>query len=332
MNPNALPAPPALFVTLLGATFVLHLAALGLLVAAIWTRFGAEWSEAGSYAIEPIHRAGIVGFSMVITLGVPPLLFVQVLYGKYFYGSSIGIGYPWLAIVGYLMIGFYSLYLSRWCWDRHNGPSAGGKLFLILTVASMILIGWTYSWNHLRSLSTTPWECSVTAAQVMSRLTGYLGAILTASAACRVWFGRGWRTAVPIQTGAAIAFIAGGVLALYWAMTSAHATGSWGWAGRLLQLAGALVSIGAGVIGLVNRGMLLRLLALLSGFAVLSGMSLQRESYRLLAIGIEYDPALRPVDPQWSPLAMFLLAVVIGIGVLAWLLRLVRQAQSQSTL
>ena len=110
-DPMALPAPPVLFVGLLGLTFVVHMLFLGLLVAALWQRVGAEWGKKNTGEIEPLHRAGVMAFSTTITAGVAPLLFVQVLYGKYFYSSSIAIGFPWLAIVGYLLIGFYSLYL-----------------------------------------------------------------------------------------------------------------------------------------------------------------------------------------------------------------------------
>ena len=88
-DPMALPGPPGLFQTLLEVTFVLHLAALGLLAAAMWGCVAAEWSGGGRHRITTLHRSGVLGFSITITAGVPPLLFLQLLFGKYFYSSSL---------------------------------------------------------------------------------------------------------------------------------------------------------------------------------------------------------------------------------------------------
>ena len=46
-----------------------------------------------------------------LTTGVAPLLFVQVLYGHFFYTANILLGWRWLAILGVLIVGFYAVYL-----------------------------------------------------------------------------------------------------------------------------------------------------------------------------------------------------------------------------
>ncbi len=48
--------------------------------------------------------------TFVINLGVPPLLFAQVLYGRALYTSSVLIGIYWIAIVPMLMLTYWLLY------------------------------------------------------------------------------------------------------------------------------------------------------------------------------------------------------------------------------
>ena len=45
-----------------------------------------------------------------ITLGIAPLLFVQVLYGQYFYTSSIIVAWPWFLVLVLLTVAYYGFY------------------------------------------------------------------------------------------------------------------------------------------------------------------------------------------------------------------------------
>ena len=46
----------------------------------------------------------------VINLGVPPLLFAQVLYGRAIYTSSVMIGLRWIAVIPALILAYWLLY------------------------------------------------------------------------------------------------------------------------------------------------------------------------------------------------------------------------------
>jgi hypothetical protein len=327
----ALPAPPALFLVLFGLTFVVHMLFLGLLVAALWARVGAEWGKRNSYAIEPLHRAGVLAFSTTITAGVAPLLFVQVLFGKYFYTSSITIGFPWLAIIGYLMVGFYSLYLWRWRWEKTGGPSASGKAFVLLTILCVVAIGFTYAWNHLQSLSYTAWSQMVPHSQVGRRLMGYGGGTAIASGAWVLWLGHAWRSDRKTPRGASIALVVGGILSLGWASMSPFAIGDWGAAAWVILLFGAVLSLVAGIVGFLGRVGLARWPASLAAVSALTGLVIQRESYRLLMLSGDYNPSDMTVRAQWGAFAMFAIVLVLGIATLVWLFRVVRAAQRSTT-
>ena len=330
-DPMALPAPPALLLALLGLTFVIHMVFLSLLVAALWARIAAEWGRKQLYEIEPLHRAGVLAFSTTITAGVAPLLFVQTLYGKYFYSSSITIGYPWLAIVGYLMIGFYALYLWRWQWTRIGGPSVLSKTFLLTTIASVIAIGFTYSWNHLQSLSFAPWTAVIAHPQAAKRLIGYGGGAAIASGAWALWLGHSWRSDRQTPRGASIAIIVGSVMLLVWSSTSQFAGTDWGAAAWILFLSSVALALIAGITGLLKRTRLARWPASLAALTALTGLVIQRESYRLLMLSSDYPPADQVVRTQWSPFVMFVAVLLLGLATLIWLLRVVRAAQRSTT-
>ena len=58
-----------------------------------------------------IHRLPTV-MAFVINLGIPPLLFAQVLYGRALYTSSVLIGTYWISVILLLMASYYGLYMS----------------------------------------------------------------------------------------------------------------------------------------------------------------------------------------------------------------------------
>ncbi|MEW5702255.1 MAG: hypothetical protein AB1792_08510 [Candidatus Zixiibacteriota bacterium] len=336
-DPMALPAPVELLQFLFGLTFVLHIGFLGLLVAALWAKAGAEWGRRPSYDPERLHRAGVLGFSMTITAGVAPLLFVQVLYGKSFYSSSIKIGFPWLAIIAYLLIGFYALYLSRFRWDKAGGPSASGKGYLILAMLMVFAIGFTYSWNHLQSLTARPWADRISHALAARRLSGYGGVAFIASAAWATWFGRLWRRDGATPSGAKWASLAGAAFVLIWALVSDFTSDGWGQNGKRLLLTSGLLSIIGFALLWARQSVTARFIpwvrwtSLVAALAGALGLVLQRESWRLHTLSANSGASVEPVRMQWGPFVMFALALVVGLLVLAWMLMQVRRPPGTSS-
>ena len=95
VDPIPLPAPIWLFKLLHIVTLALHFVAVemllgGLLLAVLFSLFR---SSPGSLVIaRALARRLTVVMTYVINLGVPPLLFAQVLYGRALYTSSVLIG------------------------------------------------------------------------------------------------------------------------------------------------------------------------------------------------------------------------------------------------
>ena len=77
-----------------------------------------------------------ITLAATITLGVAPLLFVQTLYGQFFYTSSILMAWPWLAVVPLVIVAYYGIYLYAWqgerLGDRRIWVGAGSALLLMV--------------------------------------------------------------------------------------------------------------------------------------------------------------------------------------------------------
>jgi hypothetical protein len=78
--------------------------------------------------------------ALTITLGVAPLLFVQVLYGQAFYTSSVLMAWSWLLVIPALCVAYLGLYLAylrpSWIGDRSQAL-AWFSVALTLLVAAI---------------------------------------------------------------------------------------------------------------------------------------------------------------------------------------------------
>lgn len=105
-DPLPLPAHPSLLWALLMLTFFLHVLAmnfvLGGSILAIFARSRAPW----------LVKALPTLVAAAITFGVAPLLFLQALYGRLFFSSSVLIAWFWFAIVPALILAYYGTYAS----------------------------------------------------------------------------------------------------------------------------------------------------------------------------------------------------------------------------
>ena len=114
-DPMPLPAPVWLLRTLLLLTFFLHVLFMNCLLGG--TAVALVCTMRRKSSAFSARLAGDIGrllpsvFAFTITLGVAPLLFLQVMYGHLLYASSILIGVPWLAIIGMVILAYYGVLL-----------------------------------------------------------------------------------------------------------------------------------------------------------------------------------------------------------------------------
>lgn len=116
-DPLPQPAPTWILWGLLVFTFMLHLLAMNFVVGG--SVIGAVSARLGRRGGRPHHTALVdwlthampIALAATITFGVAPLLFLQVLYGRLFFTSSVLLGWFWFAVVPLVMVAYYGTYL-----------------------------------------------------------------------------------------------------------------------------------------------------------------------------------------------------------------------------
>jgi len=159
VDPIPVPAPIWLVKLLHDLTFALHLTAVelligGLTLALIFTVFGRM-----RQSFEMTQAAGMIAhrlptlMAFVINLGIPPLLFAQVLYGRTLYTSSVLIGAYWISVVFLLMGSYFGLYVAARRADSQRRWTAPAFASLLLVLA----IAFIYSNNMTLMLRPEEW-------------------------------------------------------------------------------------------------------------------------------------------------------------------------------
>ena len=59
----------------------------------------------------PVAKKLPVMIALGINMGVPPLLFLQVVYGNLFYSSSVLMAVYWILIIPLLILAYYGTYI-----------------------------------------------------------------------------------------------------------------------------------------------------------------------------------------------------------------------------
>ena len=145
VDPIPLPAPVWLLKLLHIVTLALHFVAVemllgGLLLAVLLSLFRS--SPNALVTARALARRLTIVMTYVINLGVPPLLFAQVLYGRALYTSSVLIGVYWIALIPTLILLYWLLY-------RFSARLDAGKSAWWLG-----LIAWLLAGAVARTLST----------------------------------------------------------------------------------------------------------------------------------------------------------------------------------
>lgn len=154
LDPNPLPAPYWVFKLLLLVTFFLHILAMnfmlgGAVLALVARR--AKNREQGNRMFADIAKKLPSLLPATITIGIAPLLFLQVLYGQFFYTSSVIVAWPWFLVLVFLTLAYYGFYYASF-----NGAQYPEKAKTVMSVSVILvfIIGFIYS-NNL-TLSQTP--------------------------------------------------------------------------------------------------------------------------------------------------------------------------------
>lgn len=350
VDPIPLPAPVWLFKVLHTATLVLHFTAVhflvgGLAVAVFWSLVG-RWrnDEAQLNAGGAVARRLPVVMAYVINLGVPPLLFAQVLYGRALYTSSVLIGFWWISVIGLLMFSYFLLY--RMARRAENGLGFGWMALIALAV--VMKIGFIYSNNMTLMLRPDLWlgmyrnsplgnQLNTSDPTVMPRwLFMMIGSVGISGVGLMLL---GFQARVPESARQLLRNRGGMLLALftlvqiflalgvYSAQPEAVRTELYG-SSFYLAVAAAWLLTAAGlvVLGLLNMAsaarpvVLLPALAGLVAFLNVTLLVLFRDGIRDASLRLNgFDVWARTVNTNWSIVILFLVLFVVALGFVGWM-------------
>jgi len=357
VDPIPLPAPIWLLKLLHIVTLALHFTAVemllgGLLLAVVLSLFRS--SSLANVTARAVARRLTVVMTYVINLGVPPLLFAQVLYGRALYTSSVLIGAYWISIVGLLTLTYWLLYKfsarldagrSAW-WMGLSAWVLAGFIARLLST-NMTLMLRPEVWREMYSASGAgvylpPGDQTLTPRWLLMMAGGLLiGGLWMVYLAGRSTFTEEERT-FAAGIGGKVAAVFGVVYlaAGIWAASVQPEAVKAGLAHHALYRFAGFA--GYGWLALVVVAVLLAAIAgfgkLTAGWVGWAGalVALQVEItlvvYRdgvrdLTLLSKGFDVWDRAVVTNWGVVGLFLVLFVAGLGVIGWLVSVVARAQ-----
>ena len=350
--PVPLPAPVWLLHLLSVFTFILHLVPMNFLAGGIVLLcVSAYRGRHDPRHRELVRRAAPVMPPVVaaaITLGVAPLLFLQLVYGQLFYTSSLLMAWGWLSVVFFLLFGYYGLY-----WFNFHQEELGPRRFwmMLATAVMFLLVMVLFSRNmnfmlhpedfyprflaggaggFLAPANPTTWP----------RLLHMLvGALAVGGFGLALLSGL-WRRESPELADWARRY------GLRWFMGGTGVqllVGIWFlWRlpveirGHFLGADKLATAILATAVVLVVLAMLAAPRSLAAGAVALLGtlslMAVIRHLVRVAYLRPYFDPRTLPVQGQWVVFVLFAILLVAGLATLGWMLhQLFRRAPTPET-
>lgn len=354
IDPIPLPAPVWLMKALLVLTFALHIAAVqmllgGLIVAPALTLFGRS-APARSAALAIARRLPVV-MTYVINLGVPPLLFSQVLYGRALYTSSVLMGLYWILVIPLLMLCYWLLYRYAAQLEAGRREWWSGAIALVTAIG----IAKIYSSNMTLMLRPEAWQSMYAA--------GESGTQLPTGDPTLVWR---WLFALaggPLFAGLWMLWLAarrtfheidrrylarlGGLLAAIMALAEAPiaalvvqsqpaatmsrlASNPVYQDSRYAWIVAIALAAALGIVALLRPmlGAVGAWAAVVIAFLSAGSLALYRDGLRDATLAAKgFDVWQLPVATNWSVVIVFLILFVAGLAAVGWLLSVVFKAR-----
>ncbi len=338
-DPIPLPAPAWLLEALLVLTLFLHLLPMSLLMGGgtltVISEFLGRRDDRHRRLAQATARLLPVLVAFTITLGIAPLLFLQVIYGPLFFSSSILMAWPWLSIVGMMLLGYYGYYWHSYQFDKL------GRRAVWVTLAStglFTLIGLLFTSNMVLMLNPARWEALYRAGRSGLQLdlaeptvfprflhmflaslalsglgVAILGAVKArADSAFGEWikrYGLRWFVAATL-----VQFAVG-----LWFLVSLPASI------RGLFLGGGTFETGLLIVALtlavislltIQRSLAIGTISILGTVAL---MVIIRDRLRAAYLVSEFDPKKLAVQPQIAVFALFVLILLCGVATIVWM-------------
>jgi hypothetical protein len=334
-----LPAPSWLLEFLLVFTFILHLLAMnfllgGVIILSVSSFLGRRDSRHHEFT-RRVSRVMPPVTAFTITLGVAPLLFLQLVYGQLFYASSDLMAWYWLAVVLLVMLGYYGVY---WYQMQHDVLGPAAAWVILVTAILFIHVAFIFTQNMTAMLHPQDFYSLYVKGQAgtifgpvtlvnIARLAHFGVAAVALAGLGIALLSRRWQAESPDLADwgrrYGVTWFMGGTLVQF-------LVGLWFLFSLPVEIRQALVGEKLAV-GLLVLGIILALLALLtapksllaSSVAVLgtvSAMAVLRHFVRIAYLRPYFDPHSLPVRGQWAVFSVFVVLLLAGLATVGWML------------
>ncbi|MGA1847309.1 hypothetical protein [Deferribacter abyssi] len=161
---SPLPSHPYIFIFFLVVTLFIHFLfmnlTLGGSIMIIIAKYFAKIKGNNNYnkIAEEIGWLNTFNISLTVTTGVAPLLFLQILYGQFFYTSSILLSWKWLFVLLAIIIAYYFYYLYKFKPSYIKFTGGKGFIFIILATILFLYVALMLVTNTLVSMQPELWK------------------------------------------------------------------------------------------------------------------------------------------------------------------------------
>ncbi len=277
--------------------------------------------------------------AFTVNFGVAPLLFLQVLYGNFIYASSLLMAVFWLSIVFILICAYYLAYVYDFYFDTL--PSLRNLLIISATLC-MLIIGFFISNNMTLMVSPHAWpqyfenpKGTILALSEPMLIPRYLHFVFSSTAVAGLFQAWYWnrkkqdpetreikiRLGTKWFTHSTLAQIPVG----FWFLMALPSHAIQAFMGRN-PIATLLLVLGILLTGLsLYQGFKGKLggLTITVLFLIIT-MVLVRDQLRIILLDPYFCISDIPVHPQYSPMILFIISLIIGLGLVAYMLSIPR--------
>ena len=341
VDPLGYPVPVWILQSLSYFTLTLHLLAMNFTIGG---SFILLWSilsrKPDNKDVGRFFGAGLpLGVSYIVTLGIPPLLFLQVLYGQFFYSSSVLLGSFWIQVIPVLLLAYTGYYYHKF--QRDTRP----RYQWLVVLASLILllyIGYIYVNNLTLAMAPEKWLDLYRAypgggnlhhgePTIHSRLLLFLSGSFAVAGVALIWRGAkfikwgfeeiGRKSQ---QTGFKIFLISIPVwiiaaVGVYYSRPDEISA--------MLSMGNSKLLFGIGIVSVViaslfaflaigKGGFVFPLISSLGVFGTVISMVIFRETVRINELASDFDLSAIPVNHQWGMFSLFMVTLVLGLAFL----------------
>jgi len=336
------PGPYWLFTVLHWLTFSLHLVAMNILFGGILILLLARSSPVRTRMFETFTGTFPTVMAATITLGVAPLLFVQVIYGEFFYAASIVSAWNWWLIVPVVLAAYYLLYAVAL---KKSLTQKAKLLLLAVAAAGFVYVSYTFTiisdlaekpslWAGLYQSSPGGMSVNPSFVETIFRWLHTIAGALAVAGVSIMFFAlyhpKGKDNRDPLTFGGRIymlGIIKAAVFGVIYIFTLDRPIFD-----AFLRSPGLHAILGAIVMNMFAVYVLYRALRenrphwkiWTSAALVFAGvfcMVIARHALRLIYLEGHFDPSALVISEQWSVFAMFLIVFLVGLAALYWMLR-----------